>query len=145
MWESDDLVNWSDQRMIELGDTDFGCAGYNKGRIQPDQGSIRRTIEQKEHPPAQRMLFLFISLYLYNSSTSRSQSAAEASLGIRQSPRGERLTVPTFEAVRQAGAFELLGEETGDEYFQPPDQLFPGIAIAEGMLGEVQDFAGGSA
>lgn len=25
LWESDDLVNWSDQRMIELGDTDFGC------------------------------------------------------------------------------------------------------------------------
>ncbi len=29
-------------------------------------------------------------------SASRSHSAAEASLGIRQSPRGERLTVPTF-------------------------------------------------
>jgi sucrose-6-phosphate hydrolase SacC (GH32 family) len=25
MWESDDLVNWSEQRMIPLGDEDFGC------------------------------------------------------------------------------------------------------------------------
>lgn len=25
LWESDDLVNWSDQRMIKLGDEDFGC------------------------------------------------------------------------------------------------------------------------
>ncbi|ADL50758.1 glycoside hydrolase family 43 protein [Clostridium cellulovorans] len=25
MWESDDLVNWSEQKMIELGDEDFGC------------------------------------------------------------------------------------------------------------------------
>ncbi|MCA0755884.1 glycoside hydrolase family 43 protein [Paenibacillus sp. N4] len=25
LWESDDLVNWSEQRMIELGDEDFGC------------------------------------------------------------------------------------------------------------------------
>lgn len=25
MWESDDLVNWSDARLIELGDEDFGC------------------------------------------------------------------------------------------------------------------------
>ncbi|MNP82856.1 hypothetical protein D3C76_1816280 [compost metagenome] len=32
----------------------------------------------------------------YRDSTSFSHSAAEASLGIRQSPRGERLTVPTF-------------------------------------------------
>ncbi|WP_235549007.1 glycoside hydrolase family 43 protein [Paenibacillus sp. Soil522] len=25
LWESTDLVNWSEQRMIELGDEDFGC------------------------------------------------------------------------------------------------------------------------
>jgi len=25
MWESEDLVNWSEQRMVELGDEDFGC------------------------------------------------------------------------------------------------------------------------
>ena len=25
LWESDDLLNWSEQRMIELGDEDFGC------------------------------------------------------------------------------------------------------------------------
>lgn len=25
LWESDDLVNWSEQLMIELGDEDFGC------------------------------------------------------------------------------------------------------------------------
>lgn len=25
IWESDDLVNWSEQRMIELGDENFGC------------------------------------------------------------------------------------------------------------------------
>lgn len=25
LWESEDLVNWSEQRMIELGDEDFGC------------------------------------------------------------------------------------------------------------------------
>lgn len=25
MWESDDLVHWSDQAMIELGDEDYGC------------------------------------------------------------------------------------------------------------------------
>ncbi|MDQ0171329.1 glycoside hydrolase family 43 protein [Paenibacillus tundrae] len=25
MWESDDLVYWSEQRMVELGDEDFGC------------------------------------------------------------------------------------------------------------------------
>ncbi|MFC5651130.1 glycoside hydrolase family 43 protein [Paenibacillus solisilvae] len=25
IWESDDLVNWSEQRLIELGDEDFGC------------------------------------------------------------------------------------------------------------------------
>lgn len=25
LWESDDLVNWSDQRLIELGDEHFGC------------------------------------------------------------------------------------------------------------------------
>lgn len=25
LWESEDLVNWSKQRMIELGDEDFGC------------------------------------------------------------------------------------------------------------------------
>lgn len=25
MWTSDDLVHWSDQRLIELGDADFGC------------------------------------------------------------------------------------------------------------------------
>lgn len=25
MWESDDLLTWSDQKMIELGDEDYGC------------------------------------------------------------------------------------------------------------------------
>lgn len=25
LWESEDLVNWSEQRMIELGDEDYGC------------------------------------------------------------------------------------------------------------------------
>ncbi|MBD3921757.1 glycoside hydrolase family 43 protein [Paenibacillus sp. PR3] len=25
LWESGDLVNWSEQRMVELGDEDFGC------------------------------------------------------------------------------------------------------------------------
>jgi sucrose-6-phosphate hydrolase SacC (GH32 family) len=25
LWESDDLVNWSDQRMVRLGDDNFGC------------------------------------------------------------------------------------------------------------------------
>lgn len=25
LWESEDLVNWSNQRMIELGDENFGC------------------------------------------------------------------------------------------------------------------------
>lgn len=25
LWESDDLVNWSEQRMLELGDEQFGC------------------------------------------------------------------------------------------------------------------------
>lgn len=25
LWESDDLINWSEQRMIHLGDEDFGC------------------------------------------------------------------------------------------------------------------------
>lgn len=25
LWESDDLVHWSDQRMIQLGDENFGC------------------------------------------------------------------------------------------------------------------------
>ncbi|MFC4322916.1 glycoside hydrolase family 43 protein [Litchfieldia salsa] len=25
IWESDDLVNWSEQRLIELGDEDYGC------------------------------------------------------------------------------------------------------------------------
>lgn len=25
MWQSDDLVNWSEQKLIELGDEDFGC------------------------------------------------------------------------------------------------------------------------
>lgn len=25
MWESEDLVNWSEQRLIQLGDDDFGC------------------------------------------------------------------------------------------------------------------------
>lgn len=25
LWKSDDLVNWSEQRMVELGDEDFGC------------------------------------------------------------------------------------------------------------------------
>ena len=25
MWESDDLIHWSEQRMVKLGDEDFGC------------------------------------------------------------------------------------------------------------------------
>ncbi|MGN1346693.1 MAG: glycoside hydrolase family 43 protein [Eubacteriales bacterium] len=25
VWESDDLVNWSEQRLVQLGDDDFGC------------------------------------------------------------------------------------------------------------------------
>lgn len=25
LWESDDLINWSEQRLVEIGDEDFGC------------------------------------------------------------------------------------------------------------------------
>ena len=25
VWESEDLVNWSDQRLVKIGDDDFGC------------------------------------------------------------------------------------------------------------------------
>ena len=25
IWESDDLVNWSEQRLVKIGDEDFGC------------------------------------------------------------------------------------------------------------------------
>lgn len=41
-------------------------------------------------------LFYHIKRFSYNSSTSLSHACADASLGIRQSPRGERQILPTF-------------------------------------------------
>ena len=55
-------------------------------------------------------------IYMLIRSISSNQSRDTASLGIRQSPRGERLTEPT---VWQATAFELLLEEAAEEGVEP--------------------------
>ena len=56
-------------------------------------------------------------IYMLIRSISSNQSRDTASLGIRQSPRGERLT--DLGAVWQATAFELLLEEAAEEGVEP--------------------------
>ena len=53
-----------------------------------------RRLGEGFHPPQGKGLFLYPPAFS-SASTSRSHRAAEASLGIRQSPRGERATLPT--------------------------------------------------
>ena len=60
-----------------------------------------------------------LAFYAFNSSISASHKADTASLGIRQSPRGDRGYRANFRAVGQTGAFELLIEETAEEGAQP--------------------------
>lgn len=43
-----------------------------------------------------KIIFCCLSVEFYSDSASRSHSDTEASLGMRQSPRGERLIEPTF-------------------------------------------------
>lgn len=62
-------------------------------------------------------------------SASCNQMAEAASLGIRQSPQGLRLTLPTFRAIWQTAALELLIEETAHEGLQPLLNGFLIIAV----------------
>ena len=63
---------------------------------------------------------------------------------MRQSPRGERLTGTYFHAVRHAGAFELLGEETFVEHPELIDDRLP-IAVLKGVLSQENDLGGAEA
>ena len=58
-------------------------------------------------------------IYMLIRSISSNQSRDTASLGIRQSPRGERLTEPTLGPSGRQLAFELLLEEAAEEGVEP--------------------------
>lgn len=65
------------------------CCLHNLGRYNfPGESAIRF------YPPGNNRCP--ISWNLYSLSASSSQRAAQASLGIRKSPRGDRVTEPTF-------------------------------------------------
>ena len=56
----------------------------------------RLSFKKKDGVNQTHRLFYHIKRFSYNSSTSLSHACADASLGIRQSPRGERQILPTF-------------------------------------------------
>lgn len=54
---------------------------------------------------------------------------------MRRSPLGERATLPTFGAIRQTGALELLGEKSSVEGLQPFQNGLPVIGILKSTAG----------
>ena len=65
-------------------------------------------------------------------SSSWSHSAAPASDGMRQSPRGDRLTEPTLGPSGKQDLLNWLAKKRCQEYSQPMSNLVGSIGLVEG-------------
>ena len=63
VWESEDLVNWSDQRLVKIGDDDFGCLWAPDLIYDKENGEYvlqqTITVPKKSITAQRRILFIF--------------------------------------------------------------------------------------